>query len=79
MLYMLQLVYTGSSASRLKSTSVCRFTNSTNNGEMEFGLLDDGEDCEHNGVGFTKISKIVAMQDDFPLELNLLNELVCSD
>ena len=38
--------------------------NSANNGamEMEFGSLDAGGDCEHNGVSFVEISKIFVMQ-----------------
>ena len=30
---------------------------------MEYGLLDGGEDGEHNGLGFCVISRTFAMQD----------------
>ena len=33
---------------------------------MEFGSLDDGEDGEHNDVGFVEISKILTLQNAFP-------------
>ena len=37
-----------------------------NNGarEMKFCLLDGGEDCEHNGVGVGRTSKIFVTQGD---------------
>ena len=44
-----------------------KYVNSANNGakEMEFGLLDSGEDGEHSGVGLVEKSRIFAMQNDF--------------
>ena len=32
--------------------------------EMRIGSSDDGEDGEHNGVGFVEISSVFSMQDD---------------
>ena len=32
---------------------------------MGFGLLDGGDDCEHNGVCFGEISEICMMQEAF--------------
>ena len=32
---------------------------------MECGTIDDGEDVEHNGVGFMEIPKIFATQSAF--------------
>ena len=32
--------------------------------EMEFSLLDGGNDDKHNGVGLAEVSKIFVMNDD---------------
>ncbi len=47
---------------------IAELTFSVNNGarKMEFGSLDDGEDGEHNDVGFVEISKILTLQNAFP-------------
>ena len=48
---------------RINNTA--KYADSANNcvRKMKFGLLDGGEDAEHNGVGFVEITKISAMQD----------------
>ena len=44
---------------------------------MKFGSLDDGEDGEHNGVGFSEVSEICLTHDSFfTLETTHLKEFI---
>ena len=44
---------------------------------MESGLIGDGEDDEHNGIGLVEISIIFVMLGAFFLEIKSLDRVYC--
>ena len=54
----------------LKKNNIAEYINLTNNGarKIKYSSLDDGEDGEHSGIDFVKISKIFAVNYTFFFE-----------